>query len=662
MRSLFKRWGERVTPPSQGLGQRPLDRRVAALFDVLSQIHGADRLVLKAGKLDALTLMRAPDVQSRLVALQRIVFEDPTLDGPRSPSEIPALLDEIEDVLADQLAKQTVEEALEKKVAERMQERQEEYVRELRVQILKEEGGPDNAETLRKYAELEKLEHRGVSKTAFESLRPRSVDEVVGQKQAIRALFAKLCSPYPQHVILYGPPGIGKTSVARLALEYAKKLAGSPFEADAKFVEVDGTTLRWDPREVSNPLLGSVHDPIYQGARREFADTATPEPRPGLVTEAHGGILFIDEIGEMDPMLQNKLLKVLEDKRVRFESAYYDPHDQSVPKYIKKLFEDGAPADFILVGATTRDPAEITPALRSRCADVFFEPLTPKEIQQIVEGAAARLGVTVDPQVPVLIAEYTVEGRKATGILADAYGLALWYTGRSHVKEEHIREVIQASRLQPAASVKGTETAEVGRVYGLGVSGFLGSVIEIEAAVFPARTPGKGSVRFNDAAGSMAKDSVFNAASLIRRLTGQDLSDFDVHVNVVGGGKIDGPSAGAAITTAITSAISGTPIRQDIAITGEVSLSGRVKAVGGVHEKVYGAVAAGLAAVIVPTENRAEVAREFPGIRVIPISTVEELVAIAASQPGAPVQPTTVRPPLLSATPVAYRKHGRVGA
>ncbi len=88
-------------------------------------------------------------------------------------------------------------------------------------------------------------------------------------------------------------------------------MPSSPFFSYSTFVEVDGTTLRWDPREITNPLLGSVHDPIYQGARRDLAETGIPEPKLGLVTEAHGGgVLFIDEIGEMDPLLQNKLLKV----------------------------------------------------------------------------------------------------------------------------------------------------------------------------------------------------------------------------------------------------------------------------------------------------------------------------------------------------------------
>ncbi len=81
-------------------------------------------------------------------------------------------------------------------------------------------------------------------------------------------------------------------------------------------------------------------------------------------------------------MLQNKLLKVLEDKRVEFSSSYYDPDDENTPKYIKHLFENGAPADFVLIGATTREPSEINPALRSRCAEVFFEPLSSKDIEK----------------------------------------------------------------------------------------------------------------------------------------------------------------------------------------------------------------------------------------------------------------------------------------
>ena len=221
----------------------------------------------------------------------------------------------------------------------------------------------------------------------------------------------------------------------------------------------------------------------------------------------------------MDTVLQNKLLKVLEDKRVVFESSYYDPHDPQIPKYIHQLFTKGAPADFVLIGATTRDPSEISPAFRSRCAEVFFDPLTPQDIVEIVQAASARLGIRLEPGVPELVAEYTIEGRRATRLLADAYGVALYRgegaEGRVVVAKEDLLEVIQSARLSSFLGAKASSTSEVGRILGLGVHGYLGSVLEIEAVAFPSKEPGKGRVRFNvDTAGSMAKDSVFNAARL----------------------------------------------------------------------------------------------------------------------------------------------------
>lgn len=608
-----------------------LKRQVNALFNLLTNIHGSDKVVLKAGKLEALNLMRSDILEERVLALQRIVFEDPTIDKVPAYDEIPKIIDDVEDEIADLIARRSVEDKLEKKIAERMQQRHDDYVKEVKMQIIRETAGPENAQTLKKLAILEKLEQKKLSRSAIEALRPSCFEEIVGQERSIKSLMSKLANPFPQHVILYGPPGVGKTTAARLALQAAKGLKGTPFADDAPFIEVDGTTLRWDPRDVTNPLLGSVHDPIYQGARRDLADTGIPEPKLGLVTDAHGGVLFIDEIGELDAMLQNKLLKVLEDKRVSFDSAYYDPHDPNIPQYIKKIFEEGAPADFILIGATTRDPSDINPAIRSRCAEVYFEPLTPMEIEQIVLKAAGRLNVTIDERVPEMISEYTIEGRKAINILADAYGLALYKRQDTddsdapvNIGTEEILEVIQVGRLSPYLTLKGTPTYEVGKVLGLGVLGFVGSILEIEAVAFPVHSEGKGSIRFNDTAGSMAKDSVFNAASVIRKITGEDISNYDIHVNIIGGGRIDGPSAGVAILSAILSAIENRAIRQDVAVTGEISIQGRVKAVGGVFEKIYGAKQAGMAKVIVPKENEKDVPSDLRGIEVVLVDNAEE--------------------------------------
>lgn len=612
-----------------------LDRQVSILFSFLSNLYGPDKLVLKAGKLDALRLMRSEDVGDRLLALQRLIYEDPTLEQPPEREDYQNVLGRLEEEIADVVAMRTVEENLDRKIAVKMQERHLEYLQELRRETLKEEHGPESAATLKRLRELDDLEQRGLDASALQVMRPTRLDEVVGQRLAIESLMTKVGTPYPQHVILYGPPGVGKTTVARLVLDEVRQLAFTPFKAKAPFVEVDATTVRWDPREITNPLLGSVHDPIYQGSKRELGEEGIPEPKLGLVTKAHGGVLFIDEIGELDPILQNKLLKVLEDKKIVFESSYFDEEDPRVPQYIKKLFTKGAPADFILVGATTREPDEINPAIRSRCAEVFFQPLSPSQTREIVRQAAARLGVTCRSEVAELISQYTAEGRKAVSVLADAYGhtyLRANNRGRLVITKRDVYNVIRNDRLTRPIRVRARTEAEVGAVFGLGVSGFVGSCLEIEAAAFPAREKGKGTLRFNEAAGQMAKDSVFNGASVLRKLFDHDLADFDVHVNVVGGGKVDGPSAGLAVVTALVSAVEGLPVPQDVAMTGEVSIQGKIKPVGGVYEKIYGAAQAGMKKVLIPAENAEEVEHEFDDLEVVPVASVNQ--AFNALFPG----------------------------
>ena len=690
-KDLFGSEGQTEKPPELSTEAR-IDAEIAAIFRMLADTMGTERLVIQAGKMNAMTLMRSEHRRERVLALMRILEEDPLLSPPPSEAEIPEILNRMTEQLAGILARRDLEDRIERKVTEKLEKDHEEYVDDIRRQVISEESpGTESPHDKKKREDLEALESIHLTQSVMELLRPRSFDEVVGQERAVRSLMAKLSSPYPQHLLLYGPPGVGKTTAARLVLEAAKKRAASPFAENAPFVETDGTTLRWDPRDMTNPLLGSVHDPIYQGAQKSLADSGVPEPKPGLVTDAHGGILFIDEIGEMDEMLQNKLLKVLEDKRAHFESAYYDPDDKRVPPYIRKLFEEGAPADFVLIGATTREADHINPALRSRCAEIYFEPLTPAHILTIVENAAQRLNVELADGVAQLISSYTIEGRKAINILADAYSLALnrlsdaeiaqivsretsddgekdavkepisrdtvedvakenvsheteGDPSKANVKPHHIvsreilpqirvtkddiYEVAQVSRLYRFGRKKASDTPAVGRVFGLGVAGFLGSIIEIEAVAFPAAEKGKGTVRFNETAGSMAKDSVFNAASVMRQLTGRDIHDYDIHVNVIGGGNIDGPSAGTAILAAIVSAVTGAAIRQNVAVTGEISLQGEIKPVGGVFEKAYGARQAGISTLIIPWENKKDIPEEHLGLEIHRLKKAEEAFAV----------------------------------
>ncbi|HAT4094312.1 TPA: ATP-dependent protease, Lon family [Clostridium perfringens] len=611
-----------------------VESQVEALKDIINNILDEGAFRARVIRFKVQNYINSTDPYERLYGLSKIVSEGKGLSEVPTEETINEALEDVCAMISDAIARRYVQNKIEKEVEQFLMEKQEKYVDELRVNIIKKKKGPENAKTEKRLEELEELDERVPNKNIMSLLRPDSFDEVVGQERAVKSLLSKLASPYPQHIILYGPPGVGKTTAARIALETAKKLKSTPFDDRSKFIEVNGTTLRWDPREITNPLLGSVHDPIYQGSKRDLAEIGVPEPKPGLVTEAHGGILFIDEIGELDEILQNKLLKVLEDKRVEFSSSYYDPDDENTPKYIKYLFDKGAPADFVLIGATTREPGEINPALRSRCTEVYFEPLSSRDIEKIVLNAAKKLNVKLEEGLEKKIASYTIEGRRAVNILADAYGHAI-YGLEGDVPEDleitskDLNEVVSIGRFTPYEILENLEEKEVGHVYGLGVSGFLGSTIEIEATAFKAKKKGAGKIRFNDTAGSMAKDSVFNAASVIKRLTDKDINDYDIHVNVIGGGKIDGPSAGAAITICIMSALLEKPIRQDLAITGEISLRGKIKPVGGIFEKIYGARRKGIKLVTVPKDNENEIPKGLEDIEVKAISSIEELMEIA---------------------------------
>jgi len=611
-----------------------VESQVEALKDIINNILDEGAFRARVIRFKVQNYINSTDPYERLYGLSKIVSEGKGLNEVPTEETINEALEDVCAMISDAIARRYVQNKIEKEVEQFLMEKQEKYVDELRVNIMKKKKGPENAKTEKKLEELEELDERVPNKNIMSLLRPDSFDEVVGQERAVKSLLSKLASPYPQHIILYGPPGVGKTTAARIALETAKKLKSTPFDDRSKFIEVNGTTLRWDPREITNPLLGSVHDPIYQGSKRDLAEIGVPEPKPGLVTEAHGGILFIDEIGELDEILQNKLLKVLEDKRVEFSSSYYDPDDENTPKYIKYLFDKGAPADFVLIGATTREPGEINPALRSRCTEVYFEPLSSRDIEKIVLNAAKKLNVKLEEGLEKKIASYTIEGRRAVNILADAYGHAI-YGLEGEVPEDleitskDLNEVVSIGRFTPYEILENLEEKEVGHVYGLGVSGFLGSTIEIEATAFKAKKKGAGKIRFNDTAGSMAKDSVFNAACVIKRLTDKDINDYDIHVNVIGGGKIDGPSAGAAITICIMSALLEKPIRQDLAITGEISLRGKIKPVGGIFEKIYGARRKGIKLVTVPKDNENEIPKGLEDIEVKAISSIEELMEIA---------------------------------
>ncbi|GAW93307.1 ATP-dependent protease LonB [Calderihabitans maritimus] len=494
-------------------------------------------------------------------------------------------------------------------------------------------------ESKKELEKLQKLRKIALTEPLSEKTRPTKFEEIIGQDEGLKVLRAALCGPNPQHVIIYGPPGVGKTAAARLVLEEAKKNPKSPFREDAKFVEIDGATARFDERGIADPLIGSVHDPIYQGAG-PLGMAGIPQPKPGAVTKAHGGVLFIDEIGELHPIQINKLLKVLEDRKVILESAYYSSEDTNIPNHIHDIFQNGLPADFRLIGATTRMPEEIPPAIRSRCMEVFFRSLRPEEIAIIARNAADKMEFSIEDKGVEVISKYATNGREAVNIVQIAGGIALTQ-GRSYISTEDIEWVVNSGQYLPRPDKKIPSQPQVGLVNGLAVYGpNMGTLVELEASVIPV-AKGRGQVvvtgvveeeEMGGSSGrkmrrkSMAKESVENVITVLRRHFDVDPRDYDIHINFPGGIPIDGPSAGVAIATAIYSAITDVPVDNTVAMTGEISIRGNVKPVGGIVAKVEAARLAGVKKVIIPQENWQEIFRELNDIEVMPVENLEKAI------------------------------------
>lgn len=518
------------------------------------------------------------------------------------------------------------------------------FFRQLRAQ--RQSPAPSRRESAVEMEKLRRMRAVSLTEPLAEHVRPRTFRDIVGQEEGIRALQAILFGKNPQHVLIYGPPGVGKTCAARLTLEAAKDSPGTPFRQDAPFIEMDATCVRFDERSIADPLIGSVHDPIYQGAG-PLGVQGVPQPKPGAVTRAHGGVLFLDEIGELHPIQMNKLLKVLEDRKVRFESAYYHPEDTATPRYVHEVFKNGLPADFRLVGATTRSPEEISPALRSRCMEVFFRALEPEEISRIAYEAAKRAGFPMDSETAELTGQYASCGRDAVNMVQMASGAAQ-LEGRKAIARQDMEWVVTSGHYARRPDGKCALDSRVGAVHGLAVHrSHQGAVMEIEAAAQPGkgRVTVTGIVEKEEIGGgshtlvraSTARASAENVETVLRRMGYLD-GHTDVHINFPGGMPVDGPSAGIAMTVAAVSALTGRPVDGQAACTGEISVQGAVKPVGGVPEKIRAAKRGGLTRVLVPKENGMERFRE-EGIRVILIERAEEaleqmlLPAAAADQP-----------------------------
>ena len=197
---------------------------------------------------------------------------------------------------------------------------------------------------------------------------------------------------------------------------------------------------------------------------------------------------------------------------------------------------------------------------------------------------------------------------------------------------------------------------QVGQVVGLAWTEVGGDLLTIEAALMP----GKGVITSTGSLGDVMKESVSAARTVVRSrsrrlgIADEVFEKKDMHIHVPDGATPkDGPSAGAAMTTAIVSALTGIPVRADVAMTGEITLRGEVTAIGGLKEKLLAALRGGIKTVLIPEENAKDL-QEIPenvksGLEIVPVKWIDKVLEVALERQPTPLpdeEPAAVAPPI----------------
>lgn len=267
----------------------------------------------------------------------------------------------------------------------------------------------------------------------------------------------------------------------------------------------------------------------------------------------------------------------------------------------------------------------------------------PHEIAVITKNAAQKINLELEDAALEVVTKYATNGREAVNIVQIAAGAAI-NEGRKKITLQDIEWVINSGQHDPRPDKKVPDEPQVGLVNGLAVAGpNIGMLLELETTVIPvAKGQGQiivtGVVDEEEVGGgsgkklrrkSLVKGSVENVLTVLKNYLNLEPKDFDIHVNFPGGIPIDGPSAGVTIATALYSAITGIPVDNRVAMTGEVSIRGYVKPVGGIVAKVEAARLAGAKRVIIPKDNWQQVFKNYVDFQVIGVEKFEEVLSLA---------------------------------
>jgi lon-related putative ATP-dependent protease len=412
-------------------------------------------------------------------------------------------------------------------------------------------------------------------------------------------------------------------------------------------------------------LLGDVrHDPFQSGGLE-----TPPHLRveAGNIHKAHKGVLFIDEINMLRLESQQSLLTAMQEKRFSIAGQ----SERSAGALVQT---EPVPCDFILVAAGNIDALQgMHPALRSRIRGYGYEVYmntmmedTEENREKLIRFVAQE--VAKDKKIPpfdyTAIASIIREAQKRAGrkgmltlrlrelggLIRVAGDLAV-SEGAEVVTAEHVAKA--KSKARPLEQQIADKHIEAGKAYrtflndgfavgivnglavysaGSGMAEYSGTVMPVAAEVTPALEKERGKIIATGKLGEIAKEAVLNVSAIIKKYTGEDISNHDVHIQFIGTYEgVEGDSASITIATAIVSALEGIPVDQSYAMTGSLSVRGQVLPVGGVTAKVEAAIEAGFKNVIVPASNEKDIILEEEKrkkINIHPVTTINEVLKL----------------------------------
>jgi Lon-like ATP-dependent protease len=428
-----------------------------------------------------------------------------------------------------------------------------------------------------------------------------------------------------------------------------KLLVNNKEKKIAPFVDATGSH--------TGSLLGDVrHDPFQSGG----LETPPHELiEAGAIHRANKGVLFIDEIATLSPISQQSLLTAIQEKKFSITG-------QSERSSGAMVRTEPVPCDFVLVAAGNLEVMKhMHPALRSRIRgygyEIYMKDMmddTPENRNKLIQFVAQE--VEKDKKIPHFSREAVMEiikearkrsGRsgkltlklRALGGIIRAAGDVAKNEDAPLVEPEHIkkaREIAKTLEQQIADryismkkdyNVYLTKGQEVGRVNGLAViGGDSGVILPIVAEVAPAQSRDEGRIIATGKLQTIAKEAIQNVSALIKRHTGRDISNYDVHIQFLQTYEgVEGDSASVSVATAVISALERIPVDQSIAMTGSLSVRGDVLPVGGVTAKIEAALAAGIKKVIIPAGNMKDVMLDKGNeakIKIVPVKNLSQVL------------------------------------